>query len=72
MGLFGGGGSSPAIATPTITPTKAPTMADGAVQDAYAASKKRYAAAGTKTTILTSGGGAVGTPNTASKTLLGQ
>jgi hypothetical protein len=47
-------------------------MADGAIQDAYAASKKRYSAAGTKTTILTSGSGALGTPTTASKTLLGQ
>jgi hypothetical protein len=71
MGLMGGGGS-PQIATPTVQATKAPTMADNAVQEAYGAAKKRYAAAGTKTTILTSGSGASGTPATAGKTLLGQ
>jgi hypothetical protein len=71
MGLMGGG-SSPTIATPTVQATKAPSMADGTVQNAYAASKKRYAAAGTKTTILTSGSGASGAPATAGKTLLGQ
>jgi hypothetical protein len=70
MGLFGG--SSPAVASSTVKATKAPSMADSAIQDAYAASKKRYAAAGTKTTILTSGEGAAGAPTTASKTLLGQ
>jgi hypothetical protein len=69
MGLSG---SSPAIATPDAVQTKAPKMADTAVQDAYGAAKKRYAAAGTKTTILTSGSGASGAPATAGKTLLGQ
>ncbi|GAB3458424.1 hypothetical protein [Insolitispirillum peregrinum] len=71
MGMLGGGGSAtPTVAT--ITPTKAASMADSAVQDAYAASRKRYSAAGTNTTVLTSGSGASGATTTGGKTLLGQ
>lgn len=71
MGLFGGGAPSAPSITP-VTPTKAPSMADTAVQDAYASAKKRYSAAGTKTTVLTSGSGASNAATTGGKTLLGQ
>ncbi len=72
MGLFGGGAPAAPAPVPTVAPTKAPSMADPAVQDAYGAAKKRFSASGTKTTILTSGRGASGTPSTGGKTLLGQ
>ena len=62
--------SAPAVAA--TVPTKAPTMADTAVQAAYSAARRRYAAAGTGSTILTSGSGDTSTPVTLGKTLLGQ
>lgn len=68
MGMF----STPDYSTAETVDTKVASTADDAVQEAYQASKKRYASAGTKTTILTSGTGASSTPSTSSKTLLGQ
>ena len=62
--------STPAVAATVAT--KAPTMADTAVQAAYSAARRRYAAAGTGSTILTGGSGDVSAPVTAGKTLLGQ
>ncbi|MDY0241860.1 MAG: hypothetical protein RBR34_06755 [Rhodospirillaceae bacterium] len=62
--------SAPAVAA--TVPTKAPTMADTAVQAAYSSARRRYAAAGTGPTILTSGSGDVAVPVTLGKTLLGQ
>ena len=72
MGIFGGGGGSSTPTVATVTPTKAATMADSSVQSAYESSKKRYSAAGTNSTILTSGSGDTGSVSTAKKTLLGQ
>jgi hypothetical protein len=69
-GFFGGGGGAPAVAT--VTPTKAPTMADSAVTDAYANSRRRNGAAGSRATILTSGLGDISIPDTSKKTLLGE
>lgn len=62
--------STPAVAA--TVPTKAPTMADTAVQAAYSAARRRYAAAGTGTTILTGGSGDTSAPVTTGKTLLGE
>jgi len=71
MGLFDSGSSStPTVAT--VTPTKAATYADGAVQDAYESARKRYAAGGTGATILTGGAGDQATPALSKKSLLGQ
>lgn len=70
MGFGGGGSAAPSVATTVAT--KAASYADSAVQDAYESSRKRYAAAGTSSTILTGGMGDTATPSTASKTLLGQ
>lgn len=72
MGLFGGGGSSSAPTVATTVATKAASMADSSVQSAYESSKKRYGAAGSNSTILTSGSGDTGSVSTAKKTLLGQ
>jgi len=72
MGLFDSGSSVSTPTVATVTATKAPSYADSAVQDAYESSRKRYAAAGTSSTILTSGEGDSATPATSKKTLLGQ
>lgn len=69
MGFGGGGGDTPAVATTVAT--KAASYADSAVQDAYESTRKRNAAAGTSSTILTGGLGASATPATSGKTLLG-
>jgi hypothetical protein len=52
--------------------TKAANYADSAVQDAYESTRKRSAAAGTSSTILTSGEGDAAPVGTAKKSLLGQ
>lgn len=57
---------------PTVVATKAPTLADTAMQSAYQAAKKRYAAAGTGATILTGGQGDLSAVATARKSLLGE
>ena len=72
MGLFDSGSSIAAPSVATVTATKAATYADGAVQDAYASSRKRYAGAGTAGTILTGGEGDTAPVGTAKKSLLGQ
>ncbi|MEO0034818.1 MAG: hypothetical protein RLZZ501_841 [Pseudomonadota bacterium] len=70
MGFGGGGSSTPAVATTVAT--KAANYADSAVQDAYESTRKRSAAAGTSSTILTSGEGDAAPVGTAKKSLLGQ
>jgi hypothetical protein len=72
MGLFDSGSSISTPSVATVTATKAASYADSAVQDAYESSRKRYAAAGTASTILTSGEGDAAPVGTAKKSLLGQ